>query len=126
MAFLAAVAVVLASVRAAGVSRAEPAQPPDIWEVQGTWVHVTGIKLEFRIDGTYEVTVPMPFLDKPLLRNAGIYDMTDGVIFAESYGGAHLRMEFQPIGEEAARFRFTSNGAPAGELICMHVRMLTE
>ena len=122
MAFLAAAALTLAAVCGLGVSRAEAPQPPDIWEVQGEWVHVTGIKLTFTIDGTYEMIIPVPFTDMVLLRDHGMYDVAEGVIFAESFTGGHFRMSFRPIGLDEAIFRFFRNDEPAGELVLTHMR----
>jgi len=121
MAILASLGLVLTAVCAVGASRAEAPQPPDIWEVQGVWVNVTGIKMEFRIDGTYEMTVPVPFTDKVLLKDYGIYDMTEGVVFADSFGGAHFRVEVYRLGEDEALFRFTRNEEPAGAMVFTHL-----
>jgi len=118
---LASLGLILATACALGTSRAESPQPPDIWEVQGVWVHDTGIKLAFRMDGTYEMTVPIPFTSKVLRREWGIFDVAEGVIYAESSGGDHLRMTFDRLGPEEAIFRITRNEKPAGELILTHM-----
>jgi len=56
------------------VSRAEAPPAPEMWDNVGIWLHESsGALLEFREDGTYEMTLPNPFTGNVLLKEKGTY-----------------------------------------------------
>ena len=122
-AYLATLVASLAFVCAFGINRAEAKPPPEMWDCVGVWLHEpSGGLLEFREDGTYEMTLLNPITGRTLVRDEGSYEVIEGVIVAESNSGSTARIYVIGMGPPVLTFRFTRDGIDVAELTCVRLR----